>query len=85
MPDMVPLRSLRHFLNASRIVFAVFSTSVILSPASSLPALDSLRVRLATSSGRLSSPMASLANVFEYAMTVGRTSKPLPAPSANIH
>lgn len=66
-------------------VFAVFSTRVILSPVSPLPALDSLRVRLATSSGRLSKPIASLARVFEKDTTVGRIVIPFPAPRARIH
>ena len=57
--------------------FAEPSANVTLSPASSLPTADSRRVRLATRSGLLSRPIASLESVRDSEMTVGRTIRPV--------
>lgn len=60
------------------------SASVTLSPASSAPAVASLLVKLATRSGLLSRPMASLDKVRDNDMTVGRMISPVDALKAML-
>ena len=71
-------------MKASLITLAELSTSVILSPTSSLPKPDLRLVKWAIRSGRLSKPIASLANVREKATIVGSTTSPVEALRAGI-